>query len=303
MNLFKAAVLGAIDRAGYRITRKATPRLPSEPKPATAQRVTEDPTPQALAEPTATAHRVTEDPTPQAPAKPTATAQQVTYDPTIITDAKGRLERALSQIDRAQPELGTRWQPQADKIRRTIAPMTDVVECLHYAQTQITFDTRESDGYTTDRPRIALYDAMVRHEFPQFADALDGMAENPLSVPESLVDFKGRQVSNVLFWHSRLVLACCAYANRPTRVLEIGSGYGAGPRLWFKNPIVTPTSFILVDIPECLFFADVARNSVTTLGTWRMPTLELRCCWFHCPGYRSCLAHSISCSTPGLCRR
>jgi putative sugar O-methyltransferase len=183
---------------------------------------------------------------------------RLTGDSAIVTEAKGRLQRAISQVDRAQPDLGTRWQPQADKIRRAIASMTDPIECLHYAQTQITFDTRESDGYTTDRPRIALYDAMVQHEFPQFAGALDGMSENPLSVPESLVDFKGRKVSNVLFWHGRLVLACCAYANRPTRVLEIGTGYGAGPRLWFKNSIVTPESFILVDIPECLFFADVA---------------------------------------------
>ena len=221
MNLFKAAVLAAIDRAGYTITHK-----------------------QVVDEPSAPQH-----------------VPRLTGDPAVVTETKGRLQRAISQVDLAQPALGTRWEPQADKIRRAIASMTDPVECLHYAQTQITFDTRESDGYTTDRPRIALYDAMVQHEFPQFAGALDGISENQWSVPESLVDFKGRQVSNVLFWHARLVLACCAYADRPTRVLEIGTGYGAGPRLWFKNSIVTPTSFILVDIPECLFFADVALHA------------------------------------------
>src|SRR5215475_8134045 len=65
-------------------------------------------------------------------------------DRETVADAKRRLASAQSDINPDQPPLGTRWQPQADKIRKALDTLTGSTECLHYAQTQITFDHRES---------------------------------------------------------------------------------------------------------------------------------------------------------------
>jgi hypothetical protein len=40
--------------------------------------------------------------------------------------------------------------------------------------------------------------------------------------------------------------------------LEIGGGYGEIARLWLTNSIAPAESYVIVDIPECLFFAEVA---------------------------------------------
>jgi hypothetical protein len=87
------------------------------------------------------------------------------------------------------------------------------------------------------------------------------MLENPLSGPESLGEFNGRTVSRVLYYHARNVLAGITYANEPRRVLEIVGGYGEIARLWVTNAIAPAKSYVIVDIPECLFFAEVALRS------------------------------------------
>jgi hypothetical protein len=54
------------------------------------------------------------------------------------------------------------------------------------------------------------------------------------------------------------VLAGITYANSPRHVLEIGGGYGEIARLWLSNTFAPADSYVIVDIPECLFFAEVA---------------------------------------------
>lgn len=195
---------------------------------------------------------------PQVPAEIAGPAVVETVEHRIVAQAKDHLRKALKERDPQQPAYGTRWQPHADRIRGDIDSFLDPVQCLHYAQTRITFDHRESDGYVQDLARIKLYEALVRHEFRHFSAALDAMDDNPLSVPQSLHQVGGRAVSNIFFWHARFVLGGCTYIEPPKRIFEIGGGYGAAARLWMKNPIVPISSFVIVDIPECLFFADVA---------------------------------------------
>jgi hypothetical protein len=105
-------------------------------------------------------------------------------------------------------------------------------------------------------PLLALYDDLVRNEFPWFSDMLDAMREHPDCIPETLAEVRGRPVSNILFWHARYVLCCLTYIPQPKRIIDIGGGYGASARLWLGTP--NPPSYCIIDAPETLFFAEVA---------------------------------------------
>jgi hypothetical protein len=174
----------------------------------------------------------------------------------IVTGARLHLEKALSQISPKQPSYGSRWQPQVDAIRRDISALRDSPSCLHYAQKNITFDGRPP--FPSDLMQIQFREWAVENEFPDLAPVLSQMYDNPLSYPESLGEFNGRTVSRIFYCHARIVLAGITYTNRPKRILEIGGGYGEIARLWLTNSIAPAESYVIVDIPECLFFAEVA---------------------------------------------
>ena len=180
-------------------------------------------------------------------------------DREIISIAKTNYyNSSASKSDSNQPPYGTRWAPQVEVIKVAIEGFLDPIQCIHFAQLHITFDHRESDGFVTDLPRIKLYDALLKQEFPFFKEELDALAENPLSYPSSIVQYRGRAVSNVFFLHAWFILACSSYIQSPKRILEIGGGYGAPARLWMHTKTTNIESYSIVDIPECLFFAEVA---------------------------------------------
>jgi hypothetical protein len=130
------------------------------------------------------------------------------------------------------------------------------MSCLHYAQKHITFDGRSP--FPSELMEIQFREWAVENEFPDLAPVLRRMYDNPLSFPESLGEFNGRTVSRIFYYHARIVLAGITYANRPKRILEIGGGYGEIARLWLTNSIAPAESYVIVDIPECLFFAEIA---------------------------------------------
>jgi putative sugar O-methyltransferase len=168
---------------------------------------------------------------------------------------KRHLEAALA--DRSTvPPLGSRWQPQVDKIRSAIPSLTSARQALHFAQREITFDHRAS--VQSEVPYLPIYEREVKWEFPWFAEALDKLSDNPEGTNESLTPDRGRLISNVLFYHARILFECLSNVDAPDTVLEIGGGYGAVTRLWLTNPLHRPRLCIIVDAPECLFFAETA---------------------------------------------
>jgi len=174
----------------------------------------------------------------------------------LVVEAQQHLQKALSQTSPSQPSYGSRWQPQVDAIRRDIPALRDSISCLHYAQKNITFDGRPP--FPSELRQIQYREWAVENEFPDLTSVLRQMYDNPLSFPESLGEFNGRTVSQIFYCHARIVLAGITYADRPKRILEIGGGYGEIARLWLTNSAAPAESYVIVDIPECLFFAEVA---------------------------------------------
>jgi SAM-dependent methyltransferase len=174
----------------------------------------------------------------------------------VVMEARRHLEKALSQTSAKQPAYGSRWQPQVDAMRRDIPGLRDSPSCLHYAQKNITFDGRPP--FPSDMRQIQFREWAVENEFPHLVPVLRRMYDNPWSYSESLGEFNGRTVSQIFYCHARIVLAGITYASGPKRVLEIGGGYGEIARLWLINSAAPIESYVIVDIPESLFFAEVA---------------------------------------------
>jgi uncharacterized coiled-coil protein SlyX len=184
-----------------------------------------------------------------------STTQEPPVD-SLVAEARRHLEKALSHVSPNQPSYGSRWQPQIDAIRRDIPALRDSMSCLHYAQKEITFDGRPP--FPSDTMQIQFREWAVENEFPNLIATLRQMYDNPLSYPESLGEFNGRTISRIFYCHARIVLAGITYANKPKRILEIGGGYGEIARLWLTNKIAPAESYVIVDIPESLFFAEIA---------------------------------------------
>src|SRR5262245_9322724 len=180
----------------------------------------------------------------------------MSIDP-IVFDARRHLAHASARVT-DPPDYGTRWQPQVEAMRRDIPVLTDTTACLHYAQYNITFDGRPP--YPGEFA-IQFREWAVGNEFPHLTQALQSMSENQNSGPGSLGQFHGRTVSSVMYCHARNVLAGITYANKPRRVVEIGGGYGEIARLWVTNTVAPAERYIIADIPESLFFAEVALRS------------------------------------------
>jgi putative sugar O-methyltransferase len=173
----------------------------------------------------------------------------------IIDRARRHLAEALNHRGEDLPSYGSRWQPQVDAMRRDIPALPDAISALHYAQYHITFDGRPP--FPADPLILQFREWAVANEFPHLAAVLQQMSENPFSGPDSLGEFNGRIVSTVLFYHARCVLAGMHYADNPQAIVEIGGGYGEIARLWLTNQLAPARSYAIIDIPECLFFAEV----------------------------------------------
>ena len=181
--------------------------------------------------------------------------KSVKADDPIVGLARAHLE-SVAQESTNLPPYGSRWEPQVRAMRRDIVGLHDHVAALHYAQYNITFDGRPP--FPDDLMQIQFREWAVENEFPHLISTLRQMRENPLSGPASLGEFNSRTVSRVFYYHARNVLAGITYANSPRRVLEVGGGYGEIARLWLSNTLAPAESYIIVDIPESLFFAEVA---------------------------------------------
>lgn len=175
--------------------------------------------------------------------------------------AKLNFARALRESRAASlPHAGWRWDNYCSQARATISRHRDPKEVIHYVQSANTgFETRSTGDALLQHTR-ALEDYCETH-FPQFAHMIPSFVETPLSTPDTLMALRGRIVSAPLLWHMRIIMAIVTRA-QPTCVLEIGGGYGAPGRVWMTNGLHRPDTYITVDFPESLFYAEVYVRTV-----------------------------------------
>ncbi len=146
-----------------------------------------------------------------------------------------------------------------DRMRDDISRFKSAQEAIIFAQTKIDFDHR--DTVEASAHLFQLHAQTLKEEFPHFANLVDELGDSRFSRPETMLTKGTQLVSNVLFFHLSYVLQCLTWVPKPDLICEIGGGYGAPARLWLMNPVHQPGTYVIVDFPESLFFAEVFLRS------------------------------------------
>lgn len=186
----------------------------------------------------------------------------------LVQEAKMHLQKKENHF--TLPPSTDRWEFFLSNIRNEILKFHSVKEVIYYAQKEISFDHRQKAAYQF--AKLADYESHLKEEFPHFSNSISLISESIYSVKDTLEEVNGRLVSNVLYYHLRYLLQCLTWIKNPQVICEIGGGYGSTARLWIDNPIHCPQTYIIIDFPECLFFAEVYLK--TNLGADKVLTIE-----------------------------
>ncbi|SRR5258706_7879026 len=169
-------------------------------------------------------------------------------------DTTANLSREIHGIP-----ASSRWVKLLDRMRDDISGFKSAQEAIIFAQTRIDFDHRDTIGGTAHL--FQLHAQTLKDEFPHFARLVDELSDSRYSRPETMLTKGSQLVSNVFFFHLSYLLQCLTWVAKPDIVCEIGGGYGAPARLWLLNSIHQPKTYVIVDFPESLFFAEVFLRS------------------------------------------
>ena len=175
----------------------------------------------------------------------------------IVNEARAHLEAVAKLSDVEVIPTSRRWTFYINNIRKALTRLETYEEFIRFSQQETGFDNRGSAAWYQEH--FPLYASMLKNEFPQFSHLVDEACDSPLSTKESLMEFEGRVVSNILFYHLRYMLKClsCIPKDELRVICDIGGGYGGPARLWLQNSYHQPDCYILVDFPECLIFAEI----------------------------------------------
>ena len=186
----------------------------------------------------------------------TAIDQGSDKDRSIIATALSHLEASRKipmPIGREENSLDSRWSKWADKYYEDAKTFTSCREVLHFAQRQIPFDHREkADGGINEK-----YEKIIEHEFPKFWGLQSSLSDNSKSIPETLFPSYDRLVSNIFYWHMRVMFRCQKDIRPLESIIEIGGGYGGLARLWMLNKSIKIKRYVIADLPESLFYSEV----------------------------------------------
>jgi hypothetical protein len=183
-------------------------------------------------------------------------------DHEILTAAKEHLNTQLGvemPVSIKSAAMNSRWDSWRGLMQREIAECISCRQTIRRAQINVPFDHRER--FKKNLWYYASLKGLVDNEFPHMKQHADAAYENPLSVPDTLVLLNDKHVSNIMFWHLRSMLFLRTHA-KTGRIFEIGGGYGGLCRQFFINKeLQKPEQYVIADLPESLFFAEVALRS------------------------------------------
>ena len=174
----------------------------------------------------------------------------------IVIDSRRRFLSVCNLVDNSLPSHGIRWGAYKKRMGDAIDKFRLPIEVLHFAQSEVGFEHRGNIHH--EGKFTAMYERELAASFPQYSHLINDFADIAESVPITIYQHNGRLISNILFYLARIIMSCLEnLQSAPHRVLEIGGGYGAPARLWMTNPIAKPTSYVILDMPESLYFCDV----------------------------------------------
>lgn len=157
------------------------------------------------------------------------------------------------------PDPGPRWQVYAEMTRDLMGRFREPIEAILFAQEPGShggFETRKAAALLPEL--AAAEEVRLGSAFPAFANTLNLWSESIYSDPATSASYNGRTVSSPMYLVMSYFMQCLSRLPKaPDVVCEIGGGYGSPARLWMTNPIHRPRQYIIVDLPESLFFSEL----------------------------------------------
>jgi putative sugar O-methyltransferase len=157
------------------------------------------------------------------------------------------------------PSLGLRWNAIRRQMADAIRGFETPADAIAYGQ-RPGFDHR---GPVTeaDIPKLKITQLVLRNAYPEFREAIPQFSETPATTPGMTIEFQSdfgprSFASHILYFHAFYILTLTRF-RRVTSICEVGGGYGNPCFLWFTNPVQRVTRYVIVDLPESLFFAEV----------------------------------------------
>jgi putative sugar O-methyltransferase len=115
-------------------------------------------------------------------------------------------------------------------------------------------------------------EAILLRDFPQAACHFNSFVEPEISRPDQTMVYKGRRISSPLLAHMLFYFSCATRVPDMDCVCEIGGGFGAPARLFLTNSFRRPSTYVIVDLPESLYFAELYLHA--TLGGDRVQYVQ-----------------------------
>ena len=176
----------------------------------------------------------------------------------ILSLARQNLRSALADPTDHLPDSGARWGTIAAHCRNTIPGFSTIEEAVHFAQLPTGHGSFEDRlGGDAILQHVLAHEDILLRSFPEAAAHFTSFAEPEISHPESTIRRHGRMVSAPLLVHTILFFNYVTRIPAIGRICEIGGGFGAPARLAMSNSYKRARSYVIVDLPESLFFAEV----------------------------------------------
>jgi putative sugar O-methyltransferase len=173
-----------------------------------------------------------------------------------VRKAGRQYQRNSEGFAKVFPSAGPRWGEYARRMRDFIARNSSAAAAAHFAQSQVDFESREA---CTDA-NFALVQGMrglLAEDFPDARDVLPWFSDSPLALPQTVRRDGNLLVSKYLYYFARRVLKAASLIGRLEVVCDIGAGTGLAGRLWFMSGRLAPRTYIIVDLPETLYFSQL----------------------------------------------
>jgi hypothetical protein len=154
------------------------------------------------------------------------------------------------------PPFGDRWEHKRQEMADAITHFRSAEEAIAYGQLETGFDHR---GMITeaDIPKLQIAEQLLRGLYPKFRNDIALFSDTPVTTPGTAIKLNGRLASHILYFHAFYLLTCFYYRRDIDSVCEVGGGYGNPAVLWLTNPIRRVQRYVIVDLPESLFFAEI----------------------------------------------
>ena len=134
-------------------------------------------------------------------------------------------------------------------------------EAINFAYEMRCFDHR-GPATQASIPQLKTAQHLLRYEYPQFRDKILLLSETPASPAGTTIKFRSDYgvesfASNILYFHAFYILSVLRFKKDVDSICEIGGGYGNPALMWLTNPVRPVSKYMIVDMPESLFFAEV----------------------------------------------